>query len=55
MVTLRSHDIMIFGGMNGKLPQKMFFLKNAKKINKPKNQKPKKSEKNQKNTVFPIL
>ena len=35
MVTLRTHDIMIYGGMNGKLLQKIYFLKNAKKTCKP--------------------
>ena len=37
MVTLRTHDIMICGGMNGKLLQKMYFLKNAKKTCKSNN------------------
>ena len=35
MVTLRSHDIMIYGGMNGKLLQNIYFLKNAKETCKP--------------------
>ena len=30
MVTLRTHDIMIFRGINGKLLQKIYFLENAK-------------------------
>ena len=29
--------VMIFGGMNGKLLQKIYFLKNAKKTCKPNN------------------
>ena len=37
MVTLRTHDIVIFGGMNGKLVQKIYFLRNAKKTYKPNN------------------
>ena len=37
MVTLRTHDITIFRGMNSKLLQKIFFLKNAKEICKPNN------------------
>ena len=37
MLTLRTHDIMIFGGINGKLLQKTYFLKNAKKTCKPNN------------------
>ena len=37
MLTLRTHDITIFGGMNGKLLQKNYFLKNAKKTCKPNN------------------
>ena len=36
MVTLRAHDIMIFWGMNGKLLQRISFLKKAKKTCKPK-------------------
>ena len=36
MVTFRTHD-MIFGGMNDKLLQKIYFLKNAKETCKPKN------------------
>ena len=36
MLTLRTH-IMIFGGMNGKLLQKIYLLKNAKKTCKPNN------------------
>ena len=31
MLTLRTHDIMIFGGMNGKLLQKITFLKTQRK------------------------
>ena len=31
MVTLRTHEIMIFWGMNGKLLQKNYLLKNGKK------------------------
>ena len=34
MVTLPVYDIMIFGGMNAKLLQKMYFLKNAKETYK---------------------
>ena len=30
MLTFRTHDIMIFGGMNGKLLQKIYFLKKRK-------------------------
>ena len=37
MLTLRVHNIMIFGGMNGKLQQKIYFLKNAKRRFKPNN------------------
>ena len=37
MLALRTHDIMIFGGMNVKLLQKIYFLKNAKKTCKPNN------------------
>ena len=37
MRTLRSHDIVIFGEMNGKLLQKIYILKNAKKTGKPNN------------------
>ena len=36
MRTLRSH-IVIFGEMNGKLLQKIYILKNAKKTGKPNN------------------
>ena len=36
MVTLCTHDIMIFGGMNGKLLEKIYFLKNTKETCKPK-------------------
>ena len=35
MVTLRTHDIIIFGGMNNKLLQKNYFLKNGKETFKP--------------------
>ena len=37
MVTLRAPDIMIVRGMNGKLLQKIYWLKNAKKTIKPNN------------------
>ena len=37
MLTLRTQDIMIFGGMNEKLLQENYFLKNAKKTCKPNN------------------
>ena len=37
MVTLRTRDIMIFSGMNDKLLQKNYFLKDAKKTCKPNN------------------
>ena len=37
MVTLRTHDIMIFKGMNGKLLQQIYFLKNAKQTAKLNN------------------
>ena len=36
MVTVRTQD-MIFRGMNGKLLQKIYFLKNAKKTFKANN------------------
>ena len=37
MVTLSTHYVTIFGRMNGKLLQKNYFLKNAKKTCKPNN------------------
>ena len=37
MVTPRTHDIIIFGGMNDKLLEKIHFLKNAKKAYKTNN------------------
>ena len=37
MVTLRTRDIMIFSGMNDKLFQKNYFLKDAKNTCKPNN------------------
>ena len=37
LLTLCTHDIMIFGGMNDKLLQKICFLRNAKKTCKPNN------------------
>ena len=37
MVTLRTHDIMIFKEMNGKLLQQIYFLKNAKQTAKLNN------------------
>ena len=37
MVTLRTRDIMIFSGMNDKLLQKNYFLKDVKKTCKPNN------------------
>ena len=35
MITYRSHDIMIFSGINGKLLKKIYFLKNADKTSNP--------------------
>ena len=37
MITLCTHDIMILGGMNGKLLQNIYFLKNTKETCKPNN------------------
>ena len=37
MLTLRTHDIMISGGIKDKLLQKNYFLKNAKKTCKANN------------------
>ena len=37
MVALRTHDIMIFGGINDKLLQKINFLKNEKEACKSSN------------------
>ena len=37
MLTLRNHDIMIFRGINDKLLQKIYCLKNANKTCKPNN------------------
>ena len=38
IVTHRTHDIMIFGGMNGKLLKKIYYLfKYAKETCKPNN------------------
>ena len=37
MVTLRTNNIVKFYGMNGKLLQKIYFLKNSKKTCKPNN------------------
>ena len=56
MVTLHTDDILIFGGMNGKLLQKIYFLKNAKRNNRDLNRdwiKPKTYVKSYCN-VFPI-
>ena len=36
MRTLHTHGIMIFGAINGKSFQKIYFLRNAKKTCKPK-------------------
>ena len=37
MVKLRTNDIIKFGGVNDKLLQKNYFLKNAKETFKPNN------------------
>ena len=37
MVTLRTHEIMIFRGINGKLLPKIYFLEKAKETYEPNN------------------